>query len=132
MIFVDTSIFIAAARANDPSHAQGLALIQRAKREGETLITSDHVLDETVTYLQAKGGKERASEAGRQMLRLEKLQMEYNSPPRTDAALRIVGKIDGMSFCDALSIVVMQELGIRTIYSFDSDFDKIAGIRRIE
>lgn len=132
MIFIDAGVFIAASRLSDSLHARSMALLRQAASGGEALYTSDHVLDETVTFLSSKGGKETAYETGRRILRHERLQVEYNSPQRTEAAMELVGKIEGLSFCDALSIAVMQELGIKTIYSFDSDFDKIRGIRRIE
>jgi len=32
---------------------------------------------------------------------------------------------------DALAVVIMEEKGVREIYSFDSDFNKIESIERI-
>ncbi len=132
MIFVDTSIFIAAARQEDPAHASAEALLRKMAVEGQTVLTTDHVVDETLTYLKRKGGKHVAFDAGQCLLKSPEVQLEYGTPSRTQEALELLGKIDGLSFCDALNVVVMKELGVQTIYSLDADFDKIKGIRRIE
>ena len=39
---------------------------------------------------------------------------------------------DRLSFDDSTSVAAMRRLGIREIVSFDKDFDKIAGMTRIE
>jgi predicted nucleic acid-binding protein len=36
-----------------------------------------------------------------------------------------------LSFADVVSLEIMQLVGADTIVSFDSDFDKVKGIRRI-
>jgi len=36
-----------------------------------------------------------------------------------------------LSVADSISIVVMNGRGINTILSFDSDFDKVDGLRRL-
>ena len=49
-LFVDTSIWYAAADSSDRSNARAKAIL----RSGETLVTSDHVLVETWTLLHHK------------------------------------------------------------------------------
>jgi predicted nucleic acid-binding protein len=38
----------------------------------------------------------------------------------------------GLPFADAYHVALMNELGLRKIYSFDEDFDRISGITRLE
>ena len=123
---------MAASIDSDEHHARALELIKQSLDEKEKFLITDHVLDEAVTFINAKAGKNKAFEQGEKLLKSSDVTIEYCSPPRSQAAMRLLGKIDGLSFCDALSAVVMRELGIKRIYSFDSDFDNIPGIERIE
>ena len=132
MIFLDTGVIIAASMHKDESHYRAVELIKDALLHHETLVITDHVLDETVTFLAGKAGKKIAHEVGARLLKSTQMRMELCSLERCEAALSLVAKIGGLSFCDALNIAVMRELDIRAIYSFDSDFDGIAGITRIE
>jgi hypothetical protein len=43
----------------------------------------------------------------------------------------LVAKTNAIGFTDALAYVLMSEMKIEEIYSFDRDFDKIKGIKRI-
>src|SRR2546425_1135643 len=43
----------------------------------------------------------------------------------------LLGCADSLSVADCASVAVMARRGIRTIVSFDRDFDKVRGIRRI-
>jgi predicted nucleic acid-binding protein len=45
-------------------------------------------------------------------------------------ALKIAAEI-GVELSDAIAYVVMLRHGVREIYSFDTDFDRLKGIRRI-
>ena len=44
-------------------------------------------------------------------------------------ALYVESKID---YIDAYNAVVMQRLGLNDIYSYDGDFDKVTGVKRLE
>ena len=131
MIFVDTSVFIAAFKVSDPDHQRASELLNEAATNNETLVTNDHVLDETITYLKKNAGRQVAFENGRRMLDNKGLTIEFASRIQVENALDVVGRIDGLSFCDALSVVMMRDLEIKKLYSFDSDFDRIKGLHRI-
>ncbi len=47
-------------------------------------------------------------------------------------ALDIYAANPHLDFPDAVNIVLMEELGVAELYSYDSDFDQIPGIRRVE
>lgn len=132
MLLIDSAVLIASAREKDPQHQRATELLRAMLQSSETLILTDHILDETLTYLKRKEGKKVAYQTGMYLFQEPNVRIEYSSPERSNAALLLLGKIDSISFCDALSIVIMQELGIKKICSFDADFDKIEGMERIE
>ena len=53
-IFVDTSGFYALLVKRDDKHAEASRILQSAAREQRGFVTSDYVLDETATLLQAR------------------------------------------------------------------------------
>jgi predicted nucleic acid-binding protein len=49
----------------------------------------------------------------------------------TDLASELVGENDGISARDAIHGAVMRNHGIEWIATFDQDFDRIAGVKRV-
>ena len=47
-------------------------------------------------------------------------------------AYEIFKKYENLSFTDSTTVALMLDLGIKEIYSFDSDFDSVPGIIRLE
>jgi predicted nucleic acid-binding protein len=60
MIFVDTSAWFAAYVPNDPQHAQVKHVLSSAPR----LVTTDYILDETITLMKVLGHVDRAYHFG--------------------------------------------------------------------
>jgi hypothetical protein len=56
IVFVDTSAWIALLTRNDHYHAAGLAIQARLRHERAGLLTSDYIVDETVTWLRYRVG----------------------------------------------------------------------------
>ena len=57
MIFVDTGAWYASLVPTDPDHAQALAWLSI---NHSPLLTTDYVIDETLTLLRARGERKRA------------------------------------------------------------------------
>ena len=55
-LFVDTAGWMACADRNDPAHAKCVALRDAKLRAGFLLVTTDYVLDETLTLLRLRLG----------------------------------------------------------------------------
>ena len=51
MIFVDTGAWIALSDRRDQYHNDAVAIYTRLKRQKERLLTTDYLIDETVTRL---------------------------------------------------------------------------------
>ena len=62
MIFVDTSAWFASAVDEDINHS---AASQWLEQKGEALVTSDYIVDETLTLLRARGQPTAALTLGR-------------------------------------------------------------------
>lgn len=124
-IFVDTSAFFAHLVAEDAHHAQAHRIFERASRESWTLVSTNAVTWETYTLLRmrARNGRELA------LGFLEDVQdglcdIERVRPLDEARAVDLLRQHADKrySFCDALSFVVMEQLGISEALAFDDDF----------
>jgi predicted nucleic acid-binding protein len=124
-VFVDTSAFFAHLVAEDAHHAEARALFERAARESWTLITTNAVVWETytLTRVRARNGREIAIGF------LDDIQdglcdIERVRPLDEARAVELLKRYADKrySFCDALSFVVMEQLGVAEALAFDDDF----------
>ncbi len=126
-MIIDSSVFIAAANKNDENFKRANELLVMAERAGAK--TTDHVLEEVVTYLCKKAGSDIAYKTGSGML--NSFELVFFSEENLREALELVKKYKRLSLCDALSVVAASEMRDKSICSFDSDFDVVKGIKRI-
>ncbi|MBI4416073.1 MAG: type II toxin-antitoxin system VapC family toxin [Euryarchaeota archaeon] len=115
------------ADAKDRWHADALRLRPRLRGR---LVVSDLGMAEAATILgKRKGGKAAAlvCEFIQDNCRIEFLHAKA-LPEVMKEHLRYDGTL---SVADAHAVWLMASLGVRDILSFDSDFDKVKGIRRI-
>jgi predicted nucleic acid-binding protein len=124
-VFVDTSAFFAHLVAEDANHREARALFERADREAWTLITTDAVIWETYTLIRvrARNGRELA------LGFLDDIQdglcdIERVRPVDEARAIELLRRYADKrySFCDALSFVVMEQIGVAEALAFDDDF----------
>ncbi|MGC9114351.1 MAG: type II toxin-antitoxin system VapC family toxin [Candidatus Micrarchaeia archaeon] len=130
--FIDTSFFIAVYREGDENHARATELMAQVKKYANELITTtDHVVDETVTFIARREGNKRGSTIAKTMLATKELKVLQPSQKQLLEAAELMEKSGRVSFCDALTVVLMKANKIKQIYSFDSDFDFIDDVKRI-
>ncbi len=118
-LFVDTSVWYAAADSSDASNARAKAVLAG----GEPLVTSDHVLVETWTLLRRRIGR-RAAEGFWEGLRSGVAAVEAVGVADLEAAweIGVSYRGQGFSIVDRTSFAVMRRLGIDRAASFDDDF----------
>ena len=118
-LFVDTSIWYAAADSSDPNNSRAKALLAA----GESLITSDHVLIETWALIRNKIGRH-AAERFWEALRDGVAVIEPIGVADLEAAWQtgIAYPDQDFSIVDRTSFAVMRRLGIERAASLDSDF----------
>jgi predicted nucleic acid-binding protein len=118
-LFVDTSIWYAAADRSDVSNAGAKAVLSR----GEALFTTDHVVIETWTLIRHRLGR-RPAERFWEGIRLGAATVESVGAADMDSAWEI-GKFyrdQDFSIVDRTSFAVMRRLGIERAASLDDHF----------
>ena len=118
-LFVDTSVWYAAADASDSSNARAREILSA----GDPLVATDHVLVETWTLLRWRIHRE-AAEGFWQGLRRGVATLETVGPADLMAAWSIGEAFHDQDFSlvDRTSFAVMERLGLERAASFDDDF----------
>jgi predicted nucleic acid-binding protein len=133
---VDTTFWVGEADANDDLHASSHVAIDSILRgRTGTAVTTDFVLDETVTILGRRRGfgAEKAAKVGESVLSSPRGFAVYVDEALLKEALRLYSEFRGrLSLTDVSSLVVMKRFGVREIFSHDRDFDGIQGVKRLE
>jgi len=127
--FYDTWAFVALANARDPGHEIAKAADEALERAGFVSVTSDYILDETLTALHVHAGAGAAmkflSLFDAQTMAEELILLEL-SAPRRDRALRefkrLAPHLPRLSFTDCTSFTLMRELDIRVALTADRHF----------
>jgi len=131
MILLDTSFFVGTYRERDAYHQRAGEVFRQVSATGEELQVLESAVGETATFLRRNDGAKTASEKSLQILHSHDWKMLTPSVSEVGEALTLLGKYGFSSYTDALNIAVMQSRGIKKIVSFDSEFDRVPGIKRI-
>lgn len=123
-LFVDTAGWMACADAADPAHLRARTARDRALEDGLTLVTTDFVVDETLTLLRVRLGATAAERWWSQIDRSARLRWERITVERFDRARGLFFKYrdKAFSFTDCTSFVVMQELRLTRALTTDRHF----------
>ena len=118
-LFVDTSVWYAAADSSDTSNPRAREILSG----GEALVTTDHILVETWTLLRWRIHRG-AAEAFWQGLRKGVAQLETVGPADLQAAWTMGSSFPDQDFSlvDRTSFAVMERLGLERAASFHRDF----------
>ena len=118
-LFVDTSAFYAASDRGDQAHARANELLGSERR----LVTTDHVLVETWSLINIRGGHV-AAERFWGALRGGVAAVEHVTAADFEAAWAIGERFGDQSFSivDRTSFAVMERLGVHRAVAFDDDF----------
>lgn len=130
MIFIDSNIPMYLIGAAHPHKAEAQVILERLIAAGERLVTDAEVLQEILHRYTAIDRREAIGPAFQVTLAIvdEVIPIEKTEVLR---AGEIVRNPASMSARDAVHIAVMERHGIRSILSFDADFDRWPGLRRI-
>ena len=136
-LFVDTGVIVAAVQPGDAHHAEAnMVLAEVLRGRWRSVHTSDYVLTETLNFLRRKV-KRRAAEVAAQRLVFgaPDARPVVTDLPRIHSA-RFAAALDlyrrrfdrGLSFTDCTTLVVMDEMGIRDLATFDGGFAGLANV----
>ena len=123
-LFVDTGGWMACADAADPAQVRAAAARDIALETGVPLVTTDFVVDETLTLLRVRLGMAAAEAWWRQVDGSSRLRWERISVERFDKARQLFFRYRDkrFSFTDCTSFVVMQELKLSRALATDRHF----------
>lgn len=132
-IILDTSFLVALHNKNDQYHNSAQNIGQRLiVGEMGKCYTSEYIFSEVMTLLRARKFPENQIEkVGSALLHdplITLLRMDFAQFQETWALFK---KYEGLSFTDCSTIVVSNAFGIKAIASFDTDFDKGSGLKRV-
>lgn len=124
MIFVDTGAFLAIENRRDEHHARALDFRDASIRNGEVLVTSDYVLDESYTLIRFRAGHSAAVAFGEDVKASRLIRIEHLTPALLDSAWTIFKEYADkeFSFTDCTSFALMERLGVATAFAFDEHF----------
>jgi len=130
--FLDANVIIHfLTREDGDKPERSLALLSKVENREETVETSDLVIAEVVWFLSTRQGlrPRRVCDLLVPLLAIDTIRLPDKA--LLERALNLYGK-SGIDFVDAYNAVWMRKRGIDRIYSYDTDFDKVSGITRIE
>lgn len=121
MRFVDSSFWIALQARGDRHHPEARALWPE---QGRALITTNHVLGETWTFLRRKLGHRAAREFLDRAMQSPSVAIVHVDEPTEAEAWQWLRRHDEReySFVDATSFALMRRLRLREALAFDGDF----------
>jgi predicted nucleic acid-binding protein len=127
MIFVDTGAWFAMAVPLDQDH---IAVAQCFSQNVSRLITTDYVIDETLTLLRARGYGKRALSLGEELFNGSIAEIYYLDEDDVRSAWEIFRRYDdkAWSFTDCASKAVMERLRIAQAISLDHHFRQFGNI----
>jgi uncharacterized protein len=127
LIFVDSSAWFALLVPTDADH---LRIAAWAAGNREEFLTSDYVVDETLTLLRARGQNARAIAWGGPIFRGERCALHSLSPQDLQEAWEVFRSFSDKdwSFTDCTSKVVMRRLGVRKALALDRHFRQFGDV----
>ena len=115
---------MACADSADPVHIRSCAARDAALRAGHTLVTTDFVVDETLTLIRFRLGFAAAAAWWQQVDRSPRLRWERIDSDRFEKARRLFFEYrdKALSFTDCTSFVIMRELRLTHAITTDRHF----------
>lgn len=120
-ILVDTGAWYAYMDEDDPDHAR---VAEALEANYPFLLTTDFIVDETLTLLRYRSGRKAAVSFGELLFSGQLCRLEHVSKTDQQKAWALFLKYDDhcFSFTDCTSFVLAQRLQIGAAIAVDSDF----------
>ena len=123
-VFVDTAGFLALWDASDEHHFRALHLQSGLASSKRQLVTTDYIVDETVTLLLVRHSHAAASDFLETVTATEWIRVEWVDSDRFHAAADLFTdhKDKEWSFTDCVSFALMREFGLADSFTTDHHF----------
>ncbi len=136
MKFLDTNVILRYLTRDDEAKAEACyQLFQRVKLGEEELFTCEAVVTEVAYVLSSPRAPYRLSHEEVKARLLPILTLRSLRLPQKRVYLRaldLYASAPFLDFEDALAVAHMEHRGLTEIVSYDRDFDRVTGLRRIE
>jgi predicted nucleic acid-binding protein len=128
MIFVDTGAWYASLVPTDPDHSRASQWLAANR---SPLLTTDYVIDETLTLLRVRGERKRALLLGARFFQNGLSEIHKITASDLTLAWDTFARFDdkSWSFTDCTSKVVMEHLGIKVAFAFDHHFQQFGTVQ---
>lgn len=123
--FVDTGAFYAAKDPSDQYFAAAVAFMEKVRRTPTIqLVTSNFIVDETLTLIRMRLGHQAAVQFGQQIQESEVVEVVHITEALEEWAWQIFVKHSdkAYSFTDCTSFAVMEERSLSAAFTFDEHF----------
>ena len=126
-LFVDTSAWLALNDRSDQFHALAVEKLASIRAGRISLVTSDYVLDESVTIIRLRASHAAAVIFGQSILGSSVIDLIPVGSDDRLAAWEIFKKYadQDFSFTDCTSFALMRKLRLKTAFTFDGHFSLI-------
>jgi predicted nucleic acid-binding protein len=124
-LFVDTWGWLALEDRLEELHKKTMRCYAEAITQGDQILTSNFILDETITRLFRRRPFHEAARFTRGLLASPKIRVESVSDARFRQAFALRQRLSDkpkISFTDLTSMVIMTELNVTNILTADSHF----------
>ncbi len=136
MRYLDANVLLRYLTRDDPAKAQAcLDLLRRVEAGAEEVTTSEVILHEVLYVLTSSRtgyGLSHVDAAARLRPILALRGLKLSRKRDCLRALDHYTTYPNLDFGDALAVAQMERQGIGEIYSYDRDFDRVSGVRRVE
>jgi len=123
-VFVDSGAWLAITDIRDKYHERAVEIHRRLLQERRPLVTTNLVIAEAYILIRRSGGYPPAMQFLRSLRESGRVQKVYSEPrleTQAEGTLQRYHDHD-FSLADAVSFVVMKNLGVREAFGFDRHF----------
>lgn len=140
IVSIDTNVIVALVDAHDKWHQSAIALRDALLNAGTQLVYFDCAINEAIGVIGRRAEEQKRSDQFEHLLDgLTQLVPESSITWISSTGQRLFKEVVNLcrssqgtlNFHDALMALVCQELDIKFIVSFDSDFDQVTWLTRI-
>lgn len=130
MTFVDTGAWVALFVEVDVHYSAAQRWLDS---NSDRLVTSDYVVDEVLTLINARYKRQTALQVGEALVDERLAELVFLNEDDFGRAWDIFRshRDKGWSFTDCTSYALMQRMGVTRAFAFDRHFSQMRGIRRV-
>jgi uncharacterized protein len=123
-LFVDTAGWMSLADEGDPLHKDSQKIRDGWLEQGGILVTSDYILDETLTLIRMRLNLDAAEKWWEQVSESPRVRWEWINTERAEKARAwfFKWKDKSFSFTDCTSFILLRELRIKKVLTGDRHF----------